>query len=270
MTQSKSDSEETNAPTLVVSRARAEGVVNAAQDWLERFHHQAGSVLVSRLKHKIHELSLQMQGRSVDSIEKAIQGLLDVQDGFAALLGPPDTSDESKSTPRVHRPWVPRQSAQSVNENTTKHPSDAPVFISYAHADSQWLNRLLVHLRPLERSNRLHLWHDQKLRSGDKWRAEIDDVIRRASTAILIVSANFMASDFIYSNELPPIVRKADERGVTIFPLIVGHCLYDEDEQLSRFQAFNDPEKPLSRMEASVVDSTLVRLAKAIIGNRNG
>src|SRR5690606_22976993 len=70
------------------------------------------------------------------------------------------------------------------------------VFFSYSHADGEYLERALIHLRPLERAGALNLWSDTKLRAGDRWREEIRKAIGAARVAVLLISADFLASEF--------------------------------------------------------------------------
>ncbi len=119
------------------------------------------------------------------------------------------------------------------------------VFISYSHADEAFLDRLLVHLKPLERDGLIEVWADTRLRAGDRWRKEIEKALNRATVAILLVSADFLASDFITNNELPPILRKAEDKGTRIIPLILKPCRFTRDRNLKQFQAMNAPDKSL-------------------------
>ena len=128
------------------------------------------------------------------------------------------------------------------------------IFISYAHHDEKWLEKLKTHLKVMAKYYSVEFWEDTKLRGGDKWREEISAAIKRANVAILLVSTPFLASDFISNNELPPILRKAEEEGTRILPLIVSPCEF-EDSELSVFQAVNSPDKTLSDLandEASI------------------
>jgi hypothetical protein len=113
------------------------------------------------------------------------------------------------------------------------------VFISYSHRDSAHLDRLLVHLEPLKREGAIKLWSDQQIRPGAKWRDEIALAIEKAGVAILLVSPDFLASEFISTDELPPLLRAARERGAVILPIILRPCRFTRDPQLSAFQAFN-------------------------------
>jgi hypothetical protein len=120
------------------------------------------------------------------------------------------------------------------------------VVISYSHLDREYLDRLLVHLKPLERDRLIELWADTRIRPGDRWKKEIEKALDRATVAILIVSADFLASDFITDNELPPLLKNAEGKGTRILPLIVKPCRFTRDKNLRHFQSSNDPKRPLA------------------------
>lgn len=119
------------------------------------------------------------------------------------------------------------------------------VFISYSHSDREYVDRLLVHLKPLEKEGLIDLWLDTRLRAGDRWKKEIEKALSRSTVAVLLVSADFLASDFITDNELPPLLRNAEEKGTRIVPLIAKPCRFARDKNLRHFQAINDPKQSL-------------------------
>ena len=137
------------------------------------------------------------------------------------------------------------------------------VFVSYSHRDEKWMQRLQVHLAPLEREGRIVRWDDTQIRPGGKWRTEIDAALDRAQIAILLVSADFLASQFIIENELPPLLKGANTQGVIILPVIVSACRFKKSD-LAQFQAMNPPEKPLNSLPKPKCEEIFVQVADAV------
>ena len=139
----------------------------------------------------------------------------------------------------------------AYNTRPTVETSVNSVFISYSHQDRSFLDRLMIHLRPLEKEGIIDSWIDTRLQAGDKWKVEVEHALNSARVAILLVSADFLASDFIVDNELPPILLNAESKGTRIIPVILKPCRFKRDKNLSLFQAINDPANPLSTLPES-------------------
>lgn len=137
------------------------------------------------------------------------------------------------------------------------------VFISYSHKDTEWLERLQIHLKPLEREGILDIWADTKIIAGMQWREEIQNAIESSTVAIVLVSADFLASDFIDEHELPKILSRAKTGGTTILPVIVSPCLF-VGSGIDVFQSVNSPDSPLVEMVPAERERTLVKLAQVI------
>ena len=118
------------------------------------------------------------------------------------------------------------------------------VFISYSHQDKAALQRLRVHLAPLAQAG-LDLWDDSKIDPGAQWREEIRQALDAARVAILLVSADFLASEFIATDELPKILVADEQEGLTILPVILWDCRFKRTPKLKDFQTVNPPSKPL-------------------------
>lgn len=119
------------------------------------------------------------------------------------------------------------------------------VFISYSHLDKNCLDRLLVHLKPMENQNLIDCWSDKKIKIGEKWKTEVMTNLDNAAVAVLLISADFLASDFIVNQELPPLLLKAETKGLRILPVILKPCGFLRDKALSTIQALNEPTQPL-------------------------
>jgi len=147
---------------------------------------------------------------------------------------------------------------------TPREISRDEVFFSYSHRDSEHLDRILIHLRPVERAGVLKLWSDKRLTAGDRWRDEIERALRRARVAILLISADFLASNFIDTDELPPLLAAAEADGAKVIPVIVKPSRFLRDDRLSRFQALNDPKQPLIRLDEAGREEAYARLAELV------
>ena len=137
------------------------------------------------------------------------------------------------------------------------------IFIGYSHRDRRWVDRLLVHLKPIERDMSVEIWDDSRIKPGAKWRGAIEEVLNRADAAILIISADFLASDFVMNDEVPILLQNAESNGTVIMPLIIAPSLFGQSV-LNCFQAINSPENALSKLAPHKRDEILVRLAISI------
>ena len=153
----------------------------------------------------------------------------------------------------------PAKSASTAAMDTRK-----TVFICYSHANKKWLDRVRLHLRPLEREGLLELFDDSKIKVGARWREEIKAALDKAKVAVLLISADFLASDFIAENELPPLLKKAESGGATIIPVIVSPCGFLREKRLSGYQSVNDPSKSLESVTPSESEQILTELAEAV------
>jgi hypothetical protein len=140
------------------------------------------------------------------------------------------------------------------------------VFISHSRKDSEWLARVQTHLEVLENLGiPVQVWDDTQIKAGMRRREEIEKALAGAKVAILLVSTDFLRSDFISEDELPPLLKAAHQDGATILPLILKPSLFDQHKELYEFQAVNDPEEPLSTLEESEQDKVMVALARRVV-----
>jgi hypothetical protein len=167
-------------------------------------------------------------------------------------VDPPGGLRESRT-----RPFIP-----SVDD-TIRRDS---VFISYAHADQvheKWKDRLLVYLRGIPSIGVFRVWDDSRIQPGQEWRSEIEYALKRTKVAVLMIGPNFLASEFIKSNELPSILGSSENEGVRILPIVTDYAPYKHTD-LGRFQAINAPDAPLESLSRSEQNRLLLRLAEAV------
>jgi len=124
----------------------------------------------------------------------------------------------------------------------TRKTKRTKVFVSYSRHDIAWLERLRVHLKPLERELEIDIWDDSKIDPGKEWKDEIAKAIDSTKVAILLVSANFMASDFIATGEVPRLLNAARDDGAILVPLILSSSRFGRTT-ISAYETINDPKK---------------------------
>lgn len=129
------------------------------------------------------------------------------------------------------------------DEKTTK-----TVFVSYSHKDTSYLERLKIHMKALERKSSIQLWSDTLIQGGEKWKFEIEKALNKSAVAILLISADFLASDFIINSELQPLLKNAEEKGTTIIPIVLKPCRFLREASIAQFQSINDPSNPLCKL----------------------
>ena len=145
-----------------------------------------------------------------------------------------------------------------------KNEKKKKVCIYYSHKDIKHLLRLQTHFASYGKKNVIDIWDATKIGAGAQWREEIEKALETTRVAVLLVSADFLASEFIAENELPPLLKAAESGGTIILPVILSPCVF-EDTPLQEFQAVNHPSEPLSKLTGSRRDEVWVTLVKFIM-----
>lgn len=135
------------------------------------------------------------------------------------------------------------------------------VFICYCHKKKKWLKRLRPHLKLLEDEGIIDPWDDTRLKGGEVWNKEIDKALKAATVAVLLISADFFASDFIVKKELPRLLQAAEDKTLVLLPVMIADCLLPE--RLERHQFINR-NKPLSGLNKAEQNDVWVQLARRI------
>jgi len=140
----------------------------------------------------------------------------------------------------------------------------AKVFLSYSHRDEQWKDQLLAHLRSLERQGNIEVWETSDIPVGADWTSTVQDAAMSANIAILLISPDFLASDFIVQRELPTLLSQRATTGLAVLPLVVRPAAWSAIPELAQLQFLNSDAKPLSASSTNEVDQTLASVAKRV------
>ena len=95
------------------------------------------------------------------------------------------------------------------------------VFFSYSHEDEKLKDELVKHLSLLRRDKVIAAWHDRKIGAGDEWAKEIDSHLESAGIVLLLVSSDFLASDYCYDVEMKRAMERHERGDARVIPVIL-------------------------------------------------
>jgi hypothetical protein len=144
------------------------------------------------------------------------------------------------------------------------------VFVSYAREDAiaedNLVDRFLRHGKTRVRSGEISIFKDtEQINFGDEWRKKIDEALDKTDIAILMISVNFLDSDFIFEHELRVLLDKHRNDGVRILPVLLGHCDWENEADLEQFQIFPDGNEPLNSMNENTFEQRAVEFFRTIL-----
>jgi len=135
------------------------------------------------------------------------------------------------------------------------------IFCSYAHEDETWLRKLETHLSLLQRQNLVSLWHDRLIAPGTDWAKTIDVHLETASVILLLVSADFFASDYCYGIEMKRALERQEAGEARVIPILVRPADWT-DAPFAHLQALPTNAKPI--MSWRNKDTALTDIAAGI------
>jgi TIR domain len=100
----------------------------------------------------------------------------------------------------------------------------ATVFFSYSHQDEALRNELEKHLTMLKREGSITAWHDRRIKAGDNFGKAIDGELEKADVVLLLVSSDFLSSDYCYSKEMQVAMDRQEQGEARVIPIILRAC----------------------------------------------
>lgn len=137
------------------------------------------------------------------------------------------------------------------------------VYLGCSPQDQPYLERLRIHLRPMEVGGLIQVWDEASIQPGARRLAEIEHVIEIARVAVLLVSADFLASQEIAEQILPLILENARLNKMIILTVILG-CSEFQDSALVPYKPINNPVRPLKTMGEGEMERVWHEVAQVI------
>lgn len=133
-------------------------------------------------------------------------------------------------------------------ENEVSDTGAIDVFYSYSHEDELFRNQLLKHLTLMKRSGVINGWSDRDINAGDEWKESIHDRLESAKVILLLISADFLASDYCYDIEMMRALERHESGDAKVIPIILRSCDW-EGAPFSKLQALPPEARPLDLWE---------------------
>jgi hypothetical protein len=119
------------------------------------------------------------------------------------------------------------------------------IFCCYAREDEMWLRKLGAHLSLLKRQGLISLWYDRLIVPGTNWATSIDTHLETASVILLLVSADFLASDYCYSIEMKRALEREAAGEARVVPILLRPVAW-EGAPFAHLQALPTDAKPIA------------------------
>ncbi len=123
------------------------------------------------------------------------------------------------------------------------------VFFSYAHEDEKLRDELAKQLKLLERQGIISAWHDRQIVAGTEWGSAIDTHLDSAQVILLLVSPDFLASDYCWDIEVKRAMERHEAGEARVIPVILRPVDYWQEASFGKLQALPTNAKPVTTWE---------------------
>lgn len=196
----------------------------------------------------------------IDDTEKEMKKVGEEIDALEAELdqlgAPVKTAANPSSAPTV---ISATSSIQSSDSQTSAQP--IKVFYSYAHEDEDLRDKLNTHLKILVRQNIISEWYDRDIQVGDEWAEDIKKNLESAQIILLLISADFIASDYCWGVELKHAMERHNAGKARVIPIILRKCDWTE-APFGKLQALPKNARPV--MSSADKDEAFTDIARGI------
>jgi|GEM_PF-3385325 len=156
---------------------------------------------------------------------------------------------KSKLVKKKMAPESQRVLSAKRKSNLMLQTTPLDIFCSYSHHDEKMRQELEKHLTLFQRQGIGIIWHDRKIDAGEPWRGQIDSHLKSADIILLLVSPDFLASDYCYDIEMKKALERHDAGEVRVIPIILRPCDWQK-APFSKLQALPKDGKPVTRFRS--------------------
>ena len=137
----------------------------------------------------------------------------------------------------------------------------AGLFFAYSRQDEALRDELEVHLATLKRQGLIEAWHDRRIGAGEDWEERISEHLEAADVILLLISPDFIASDYCYGVELKRALERHQEGSARVIPVILRPCAW-QDLPFGGLQATPQDGRPVTTFPNR--DEALLQVTQAV------
>ncbi len=157
----------------------------------------------------------------------------------------PLDANQSAEKRRDPAPVAEAGESDQTPKSTEEQAGPLEVFFSYSHRDEELRDELERHLSTLRRQGIIKNWHDRRIGASREWEGEIDSHLKSAQIILFLVSANLLASDYVYDVELKLAMARHSKGEARVIPVILRPCDWQESP-LGKLQALPKDGRPVT------------------------
>ena len=129
---------------------------------------------------------------------------------------------------------------------TPTSPASIEVFYSYAHEDEGLVKELRKHLSILKRQGVIREWYDREITAGTDWKGQLDQHLNSSGVILLLVSADFLASDYCYDVEMTCALERHDQGEARVIPVLLRKVDGWQGAPFGKIQSLPTDGKPVT------------------------
>lgn len=137
------------------------------------------------------------------------------------------------------------------------------LFLSYAREDEQLKDELDTSLIALKRDERISVWQDKNIKPGEEWDKRTREELQNADIILLLLSADFLASDYIWDTALKFALQRHEEGKTKVIPIYI-RSVADSNMPYKKLDGYFSPENPIASFEGHKRDEAYKQIVEGI------
>jgi tetratricopeptide (TPR) repeat protein len=155
------------------------------------------------------------------------------------------------------------EASSHMHTSTPAASQPVQIFFSYAHRDEALRDELAKHLDILRRQGVISTWHDRCITAGREWAGEIDRELETADIILLLISVDFLSSDYINDVELTRAMARHEAQSARVIPVILRPCRWQRGA-FAKLQALPTDSEPVTSGKWASQDDAFLVVAQGI------